>query len=54
MKVGTIVRDKETDKLGYVCGLCSAMNWFWVYWIEEDRKQQVVNYSLTVIYGGEA
>ena len=49
MKVGVIVKDKETGKLGYVYCFCRAMNWRWVYWFEEDRKEKVVNHSLEVI-----
>jgi len=49
MKVGVIVKDKETAKFGYVFSLCRAMNWRWVYWFEEGRKEKVVNHSLEVI-----
>ena len=53
MKVGTIVKDKETDKLGFICNVHCYTNWYWVYWLDEGRKEEVVNYSLTVIYGGD-
>ena len=53
MKVGTIVRDKETDKLGYVCGMTEYTNWVEVYWVDTGEKYRVVNHSLTIIYGGD-
>ena len=49
MKIGTIVRDKETDKLGFICDTHRYMNWCWVYWLDESRKEEVVNFTLMVI-----
>ena len=49
MKVGSIVRDKETDKLGFICDLHRYTNWYWVYWLDEGRKEEVINFSLMVI-----
>ena len=49
MKVGSIVRDKETDKLGFICNVHCYMNWYWVYWLDEGRKEEVVNHSVMVI-----
>ena len=49
MKIGSIVRDKETDKLGFICDTHRYMNWCWVYWLDESRKEEVVNFTLMVI-----
>jgi len=53
MKVGSIVRDKETDKLGYVVGFCTR----WpkemiVYWFDAGKKEYIFNKSLEVLCEG--
>ena len=53
MKKGSIVRDKETDKLGYVVGFWKGWsNWMIVYWFDTGKKEEVVNISLEVLCEG--
>ena len=52
MKKGSIVRDKEDDKLGYVVARTRWSNWMIVYWFDTGKKEEVVNWSLEEICEG--
>lgn len=53
MKVGSVVRCKQTGRIGFIFGKSIYKNWGRVYWIESGEKNQRVNHSLEVLYEGQ-
>jgi len=53
MKVGSVVRCKHTERIGFIFGKSTYKSWWRVYWILSGEKNQRVKHSLEVIYEGQ-